>query len=292
MRPRQGRREKSMPLTGRLTERVMVINTNLSAQSGASLLMQSSTQLSKSLARLSSGSKITSPADDSAGLAVSMQLVAQMGRNTAASNNVGDAISFNQTQDGYLSQLSNALNRMSELSVQAQDVTKSNSDRGLYQQEFNTLANYINNVSTKEFNGVSLFNGDTLKVTIDSDGNTFDMKGVNLTDSTFSTLANTGTNDISTTTGAATALGNVKSAIALLAADRANIGANVETLNNYNNQLSTLNNNLSAANSQIMDVDVAQESTRYAKYNILVQTGTAMLAQANSLPQIALKLLG
>ncbi len=281
-----------MPLTGRLTERVMVINTNLSAQSGASLLMQSSTQLSKSLARLSSGSKITSPADDSAGLAVSMQLVAQMGRNTAASNNVGDAISFNQTQDGYLSQLSNALNRMSELSVQAQDVTKSNSDRGLYQQEFNTLANYINNVSTKEFNGVSLFNGDTLKVTIDSDGNTFDMKGVNLTDSTFSTLANTGTNDISTTTGAATALGNVKSAIALLAADRANIGANVETLNNYNNQLSTLNNNLSAANSQIMDVDVAQESTRYAKYNILVQTGTAMLAQANSLPQIALKLLG
>jgi flagellin len=266
----------------------MVINTNLSAQNGATLLMQSSTQLSKSLARLSSGSKITSPADDSAGLAVSMQLTAQIGRNTAASNNVGDAISLNQTQDGYLSQLSNALNRMSELSIQAQDVTKSDSDRGLYQQEFNTLANYINNVATKDFNGVSLFNGAALNVTIDSDGNTFTMSGVDLTTTTFSTLAG---DSISTTTGAVTALANVKAAISALASDRANIGANIETLTNYNNQLSTLNNNLSAANSEIMDVDVAQESTNYAKYNILVQTGTAMLAQANSQPQIALKLL-
>ena len=135
----------------------MVINTNLSAQSSATLLLQSSQQLSKSLARLSSGSKITSPSDDSAGLAVSMQITAQMDRNTAASNNVGDAISLYQTQDGYLSQVAGALDRMSELAVQAQDVTKSNSDRQLYNQEFNTLASYVNNVATKDFNGVSLF---------------------------------------------------------------------------------------------------------------------------------------
>jgi flagellin len=91
----------------------MVINTNLSAQSSANLLMQSSTQLSKSLARLSSGSKVNSPADDSAGLAVSMRLTAQMSRNTAAQNNIGDALALNQTQDGYLSQVTNALDRMS-----------------------------------------------------------------------------------------------------------------------------------------------------------------------------------
>jgi len=266
----------------------MVINTNLSAQSSANLLMQSSTQLSKSLARLSSGSKVTSPADDSAGLAVSMNLEAQIGRNTAAQNNIGDAVSFNQTQDGYLSQVTNALDRMSELSIQSQDATKSNSDRGLYQQEFNTLANYVNNVSTKEFNGVSLFNGTALQVTIDSDANTFSMAGVDMTGATFANLA---TDSIGTTAGAVTALTDVKSAISALAADRANIGANMETLNDYSNQLSTLNNNLSAANSQIMDVDVAQESTKYAKYNILVQSGTAMLAQANSLPQTVLKLL-
>ena len=265
----------------------MVINTNLSAQSSATLLMQSSTQLSKSLARLSSGSKITSPSDDSAGLAVSMNLVAQIGRNTAATNNVGNAISLNQTQDGYLQQVANALDRMSELAIQAQDVTKSNSDRGLYQQEFNTLSNYIGNVATKDFNGVSLFNGTNLEVTIDSDANTFTMKGVDLGTSTAGLTSDT----IATTAAAVTALTDVKNAIAALAGDRANIGANIETLTDYSAQLSTLNNNLSAANSQIMDVDVAQESTNYAKYNILVQSGTAMLAQANAMPQTVLKLL-
>jgi flagellin len=267
----------------------MVINTNISAQTTANLLSQSSAKLSQSLARLSSGSKITSPADDSAGLAVSMQLVAQMGRNTAAQNNVGNAISFNQTQDGYLSQITNALDRMSELAIQSQDVTKSNSDRGLYQQEFNTLANYVNNVATKDFNGVSLFNGSALSVTIDSDGNTFNNTGVNLGATVYSGLAS---DSVATTGGAVTALTAVKAALTQLASDRADIGANIETLTNYSNQIATLNNNLSAANSQIMDVDVAQESTNYAKENILVQTGTAMLAQANALPQIALKLLG
>ena len=81
-------------------------------------------------------------------------------------------------------------------------------------------------------------------------------------------------------------------AINQLASDRAKLGTNIETLTDYSNQLSTLDTNLAAANSQIMDVDVAQESTEYAKQNILVQSGTAMLAQANSMPQIALKLLG
>lgn len=266
----------------------MVINTNLSAQSSANLLMQSSTQLSKSLARLSSGSKVNSPSDDSAGLAVSMRLTAQMSRNTAAQNNIGDALALNQTQDGYLSQVTNALDRMSELSIQAQDATKSNSDRALYQQEFNTLSQYVNNVATKEFNGVSLFNGTALNVTVDSDANTFTMTGVDLTGTTFTNLSS---DSIATTAGAVTALSDVKNAIAALATDRANIGANMEALTNYSNQLSTLNTNLSAANSQIMDVDIAQESTNYAKYNILVQSGTAMLAQANSVPQSVLKLL-
>jgi len=266
----------------------MVINTNTSAQTTSSLLGASSTRLSQSLARLSSGSKVISPSDDSAGLAVSMSLTAQMGRNTAAMNNIGNAVSFNQTQDGYMQQVNNALGRMSELTVQSQDATKSNADRTLYQQEFNTLANYVNNVSTKDFNGVSLFSGSSLAVTTDSDANTYTNTGVNLTSTTYSQLAS---DSIATTTGAVSALSHVKAAITQLASDRANIGANIEALNNYSNQLSTLNNNLSAANSQIMDVDIAKESTNYAKQNILVQTGTAMLAQANSLPQIALKLL-
>ena len=269
-------------------ELVMVINTNLAAQNAASLLMHSQANLSTSLQRLSSGSKITSPADDSAGLAVSMKLTAQMSRITAASNNVNNAISFSQTQDGYIQQVNSAFSRMSELSILAQDVTKTTSDRALYQQEFTALGNYVNGVTTKTFNGVSLFSAATLNVTEDSEGNTFGMVGINLSNTTYSTAT---ADDITSITGATKALTDVKAAITQLASDRANIGSNEESLSYYGNQLSTLTNNLSAANSQITDVDVATESTNYAKANILVQTGTAMLAQANSLPQSVLKLL-
>jgi flagellin len=266
----------------------MVINTNLSALSSAQLLMQSSSQLSKSLARLSSGSKITSPADDSAGLAVSMKLTAQMARIDGATNNVGNAVSFNQTQDGYLQKVGDALNRMSELSVLAQDITKSTGDRALYDQEFQTLDKYIADVGTKDFNGVSLFNGNSLNVTVDSEANLYQMSGIDLGGTTYATLSS---DNIQSLSSATTALTDVKNAINQLAADRASLGAHIETLGMYSDQLGTLKNNLSAANSQIMDVNVAQESTNYAKYNILVQTGTAMLAQANVMPQSVLKLL-
>ena len=265
----------------------MVINTNLSAQSSAQLLMESSAQLSKSLARLSSGSKVTSPADDSAGLAVSMKLTSQMGRIDAATNNVGNAISFNQTQDGYLQKVGDALNRMSELAILAQDVTKTSSDTALYQEEFQTLGVFVNDVANKTFNGVTLFDGLSHSVTVDTDGsNPFVMTGVNLSATTYTTATADNVN-----LDAAQALLDVKAAINQLATDRAGLGSNIESLTMYNDQLATLKNNLSSANSRIMDVDVAQESTAYAKYNILVQSGTAMLAQANALPQSALKLL-
>ena len=244
--------------------------------------------LSKSLARLSSGSKITSPEDDAAGLAVSMRFDAQVNRITATKNNVGNAISFNQTQDGFMSKVSKALDRMSELSILSQDVTKGDADRALYNKEFETLGAYIDDLGTKDFNGVSLFGGTALNVTTDSDGNTFAMDGVDLADAAY-TDATTG--DISTTGGAATALTDVKAAITQLATDRATVGANITRLSFTNEQLSVLRENLSAANSRIKDVDVAEESTQFARYNILVQAGTAMLAQANAAPQSALRLL-
>ena len=135
----------------------MVINTNTTAQKSASLLMESSSMLSKSLARLSSGSKIVSPEDDAAGLAVSIRFEAQINRTSAAKNNVSNAISFSQTQDGFLQKVGKALDRMSELAVLAQDVTKTDSDRGLYNSEFTNLGGYINDLATKDFNGISLF---------------------------------------------------------------------------------------------------------------------------------------
>jgi flagellin len=267
----------------------MVINTNTSALNAASQLDTNSMNLSKALSRLSSGSQITSPADDPAGLAVSMKLSAQVARTTAAQDNINDAVSFNQTQDGYLQQVDTALSRMSELSIAAQDVTKTTSDRSLYNQEFTTLSTYVKDVSTKSFNGVSLFNGNSLAVTTDSSGSTFTNKGVDLTSATYTQVYNS--DSVDTVAHAQTALTDITKSINQLASDRANLGANEETLGYYGNQLTTLNNNLSAANSQITDVDVAQESTNYAKYNILVQSGTAMLAQANSQPQSVLRLL-
>jgi len=220
-----------------------------------------------------------------------MKLTAQMARIDGATNNVGNAVSFNQTQDGYLQKVGDALNRMSELAVLSQDITKSTGDRALYDQELQTLEKYITDVATKDFNGVSLFDGNTLNVTVDSEANLYQMTGVDLSNATYATLAGDSIASLTGANSATKALADVKVAINQLAADRASLGAHIETLTMYGDQLGTLKNNLSSANSRIMDVDVAQESTRYAKYNILVQTGTAMLAQANALPQSVLKLL-
>jgi len=266
----------------------MVINTNISALNAATQLDINSANLSTSLAKLSSGSQITSPADDPAGLAVSMKLSAQVARTGAAQDNVNNAISFNQTQDGYLQQVNTALSRMSELAIQAQDVTKTTSDRALYQQEFHALGQYIQNVSTQSFNGVSLFNGANLSVTSDGNGGLFTNTGVTLGSATYTTVIN---DNITSLTGAVSAVTHTQNAIQQLASDRATIGANEESLGYYAAQLSSLSNNLQAATSQITDVDVATESTNYAKQNILVQSSTAMLAQANAMPQSLLRLL-
>ena len=266
----------------------MVINTNISALSSARLLSESSSMLAKSLARLSSGSKIVSPEDDAAGLAVSMRFEARISRTDAANNNVQNAISFSQTQDGFMQKVGKALDRMSELAILAQDVTKSDADRALYNSEFSTLSAFITNSAGKDFNGVSLFSTTALSVTTDGDTGTYSMAGINLAASAYTTATGS---SVSTTSTAATALTNVKAAITQLATDRASVGASITRLSYSSEQLGVLKDNLSAANSRIKDVDVAQESTQYARYNILVQAGTAMLAQANATPASALRLL-
>jgi flagellin len=267
----------------------MVINTNTSAESASRMLSESSAMQQKSLAKLSSGSKIVSPEDDAAGLAVATRFDAQINRISGANSNIGNAISFSQTQDGFLQKVGKALDRMSELSILAQDVTKTTSDVALYNQEFTKLGTYVNDLATKQFNGVDLFSANSMNVTTDSDAKTMAMSNVDIggvaayTDATSSSFTDA--------TTATTALTAVKAAINQLASDRANVGANISVLSSYSSQLGVLKDNISAANSRIKDVDVAQESTQFARYNILVQAGTAMLAQANTSSQSALKLL-
>ena len=273
----------------------MVINTNTTAMASARSLASSTSNLAKSLARLSSGSKIVSPEDDAAGLAQSIKFEAQINRNKAVRANLGNAVSFTQTQDGFLQKVQSALDRMSELSVLSQDITKTDTDRSNYTVEFSQLQSYISDIGTKGFNGVDLFSSSGESVTIDSDASKFQMEEVDLK-STATTvgMANiytAATTSIGTATNAATALTNIKLAIQGLADMRAKVGANIQRLNMTDDQVNILNENLASANSRIKDIDVAKETTEFARFNILVQSGTAMLAQANMLPSMALQLI-
>ncbi len=274
----------------------MVINTNTSAARGARFLSDATTSLQKSLARLSSGSKIVEPQDDAAGLAVSSRMDAQINRTDAVRSNIGNAISFKQTQDGYLAKAAKALDRMSELATLAQDGTKTTTDLSLYNKEYATLYSYLDGVDGQTFNGVDLFGaatGSTLSVLQDDTGMTgaFASDGIALSTVTSSVSGGTVASAISTAASASAVMGAVKSAISNVATHRATIGADLSRLMMTNEHLSVLSENLQSSVSRIKDVDVATESAKYAKYNILVQSGTAMLAQSNSLPLWALRLL-
>jgi flagellin len=267
----------------------MTINTNLQALQGADNLNAAQQRLDQSLQRLSSGLQINSPADDPAGLAAATNLSAEVQRTTAAESNVSTALSFTQTQDGYLSGISTALSQMSQLSVEAMNDTVSDSDRSLYDLEFQQLSSYITATAAKDFDGVSLFSGSSIGVTLDADNAmTMSMNGVDLTTGAYAAATSS---DIGTTVSAGAAMAAVQQAITQLASDRATIGSYETRLNYAANQLSVAQQNLTSASSEIEDVNVADESTTYATDNILVQSATAMLAQANQLPATVLKLI-
>lgn len=262
----------------------LYINTNTSATLAAGNLSNSTSMLQKSLARLSSGSKITSPADDAGGLAVSMKLTAAISRTDATSTNIGNAISFLQTQDGSLKTAGDVLNRISELKTLSTDVTKSSTDIANYDSEFTALKAQLTSLSSGTFNGIALFGGGTLSVNTSEDAS----QSLNITKADLATSVTSVTgaaNLAALTTTVATA------AITSVATNRAQNGAETSRLNFSADVLATNKTNLEAANSRIVDVDVAYESTKLARNNILVQAGTSMLAQANASSQAALKLL-
>ena len=379
----------------------MVLNTNIQALKTSSFLSVNTANLAKSLSRLSSGSKIVTPSDDAAGLAVSTRLASQIARNEVAYSNVTNAVSFTQTQEGLLATIDKALRRMADLSIFSQDSTKSLSDLGLYSKEFGELQEFIAKSIEQKFNGINLFSSESLSLAVNEDGSIYKLGAVNLTDSKYQNVLNkpevftspstvivatdsgaktitltvsaddykkaiksdsltlsslgltngiasdstaarlqlmngtytiksttpvstsstiysvtldasgspssiygsnvslvSGTNaefktgfDITTPERAQSALTRVKLAIDSIAQTRASLGAVQSRLTMTNEQLRTTNENLSAATSRITDTDVADESTSYAKLQILIQSGTAMLAQSNKMPQYALQLL-
>jgi len=171
----------------------MVINTNVEAEATKHNLAVTQTNLAKSLSRLSSGSKIVTPSDDAAGLAVSNRLEAQVKRIDSALSNIVNASSWTQTQDGFMKNISTAFRRMSELAMLAQDATKSNEDRDLYNKELQELNNFVIDTSEQDYNGVSLFAGVALDVTVNSEGTTFAMASIDLGSYEYSRAVNSGT---------------------------------------------------------------------------------------------------
>jgi flagellin len=271
----------------------MVINTNTDAMRNANTLNASQANLARALARLSSGDKIVYANDDAAGLAVSDRLTAQITRLDSAASNVINAVSFAQTQDGYLKTVSTSLRRMGELAMLAQDTSKSTADIELYDKEFQQLIKFINATKSQNYNSASLFSSATMAVTIDSEGTTFGMPPIDMSVAGYDNAITVGANavDIQSAANAADAVAKVKTAITQVATDRATLGSVLARLNFTRDQLSVTKENLSAAVSRIRDVDVADESTKYARWQILVQSGTQMLRQANQLPAGALQLL-
>ena len=268
--------------------KIMIINSNIAAQSSANALGANQVALSRSLARLSSGSKIVNPSDDAGGLAVSLQLDAKAQRTDAAKSNIANAISFTQVQEGYLKKVGKAFDRMGELAMLAQDVTKSADDLTAYDAEFQKLGVFITTTATKDFNGTSLFSTTALAINTDETGGIFSMAGMNLG----TTAAAIALTNIASAANAATALTTVKTETTTLATARANIGVDQLTLSYTSDQLTVSSENLSAASSMIKDVNVATESVAFAKHTMMVQSATSMLAQANQLPQSLMKLLG
>jgi flagellin len=273
----------------------VVINTNYAATVASNNLALSNASLQKSLNRLSSGSKIVSPSDDAGGLAVSMKLNAASKRQGAVANNVSNAMSYLQTQDGALQVTGKILDRMSELRTFYEDKTKNTSDLQNYDTEFTALSKQLQSISTEKFNGISLFASSSLTIVATEDHSTssaITLNGRDLSNSTTGiSLLNTGSASMMSSSGAIS-LANITDAIKNIATMRANNGAEQSRLGFAQELLTANKANLEAANSRITDVDVASESTQLARWNILTQSGTAMLAQANASSSSALRLLG
>jgi flagellin len=266
----------------------VVINTNYAATVASNNLAASNTSLQKSLNRLSSGSKIVNPSDDAGGLAVSMKLSAAAKRSTAAEANIGNSVSFLQTQDGVLKVAGKVLDRMSELKTLYADPTKNSDDLANYDAEFTQLQSQLTSLAAEKFNDQDLF-GASYTVQVSEDGSqTVSMSAKELSDSAsgVGVLSDSGVTSL-----ADIDLSDITDAIQNVATMRATNGAEQSRLGFASEVLTVNRANIEAANSRITDVDVAQESTQLARWNILVQSGTAMLSQANQSAQVALRLI-
>lgn len=277
----------------------LVINTNIASINAQRNLGRTENELHSSLAKLSSGMRITAAKDDAAGLAISEKLRAQIRGMAQAERNANDGISLVQTAEGALDQVSNILIRMRELTVQAATGTLGDEERGYLDAEYEKLVDEIDRIaSVTEFNGQRLLNGATsagISFQVGLSANVMDRITVSVMATFASTLGSgtfLNTQTLSTMTGARSAMAVIDAAISDVSGTRGDLGAAQNRLSTTVKNLATQRENLSAANSRIRDVDVAEETVNMTRSQILMQAGVSVLAQANQLPSMALSLIG
>jgi flagellin len=296
----------------------LVINTNVASLNAQRSLASSGSELKTAMERLSSGKQINSAADDAAGFAIAERMTAQIRGLNMATKNANDGLSMIATVENATNDVTDMLHRIRELAVQAANDTNSSTDRQYLQKEVDSLMNEINRVASQtEYNGAQVLDGtrtsqkiqvgtdsgqsitfsvaaidtDTLGLTNDSftDATTIDDISSE-TAATSATLASGEKISVLTASDASNALTKVSAAIETVAGDRAGLGAVSNRLEYTVSNLMNVAEYTTAARSRIEDADFAAESARLAKAQVLQQTGTAMLAQANASQQLALSL--
>lgn len=276
----------------------MRINTNIAAMNTYAKLNSASTAQAKSLEKLSSGLRINRAGDDAAGLAISEKMRGQVSGLNQAVSNAQDGINLIQTAEGGLNETHSILNRMRDLAVQSANDTNSVDDRTVIMEEVTQLKDEITRIATQtKFNDKEILGGDYsatapgVPITLQIGANSSETLELNIEamDSTSLGLDPIAMTDNAT---ANTAIGLIDTAIKSVSTERSNLGANQNRLEHTINNLTTTSENLSAAESRIRDVDMAKEMMNFTKNNILNQASTAMLAQANQMPQSVLQLLG
>jgi flagellin len=272
----------------------LIVNNNIASINAQRNLGVSSAQLEGSVARLSSGLRITRAADDAAGLGISETLRAQIRSINQAVRNSNDGISLLQIADGGAEGIGNLLGRLRELAEQSASGILGSNERSFLDQEFVALRSEIDRISAvTEFNGVKLLSGtgnDSLSIQIGFRSSANDTLSLSLKDLNTDTLSLTSVN-VSTSANALSALSNIDSAISAVASARANVGSLQNRLDAAVQNLQVAGENITAAESRIRDADIAFETAKFVRNQILVQAGTSILAQANTLPQQALALL-
>ncbi len=309
----------------------VTVNTNSTASDASRHLTYNTDALRKSMMRLSSGSRIVQPVDDAGGLAVSMKLKSAVTRLSGAQINVQNAISFLEVQDGVLHAAGKVVNRMIELKGLADDVMKNSSDKANYNREFQDLQVQLYDMNSVKFNGVTMFaqfssnaNGaegkfndmaldNTVSVYVSADGSSGPKVSIGKAMLLSALTINASTRAASEFSNGATAgngifsfatsqvgnainltdisVGVFTQALENVATLRSDNGASMSRLRFASQNIATMKTNMEAANGRITDVDIAAESTRMAKYNILVQSAASMLAQANTVNDVALMLI-